>query len=45
MRGVDEDGHVANYCETEQMVFYHQKRASFVQVQCAHVKHMHAYYT
>ena len=32
MRGVDQDGHVANYIETEQIIFYRQYKASFVQV-------------
>ena len=32
MRGVDKDGHVANYVETEQIIFYKQYKTSFVQV-------------
>lgn len=32
IRGVDDDGHVANYVETEQMMIYRDYRASFVQV-------------
>ena len=32
MRGVDSDGHVANYIETEQIIMYHEHKASFVQV-------------
>lgn len=32
MRGVDENGHVANYVETEQIIFHRQYKASFVQV-------------
>ncbi len=32
MRGVDDDGHVANYVETEQIIIYRQYKASFVQV-------------
>ena len=32
IRGVDDDGHVANYVETEQMMIYQGYRASFVQV-------------
>ena len=32
MRGLDSDGHVANYIETEQIVMYHEHKASFVQV-------------
>ena len=31
-RGVDCDGHVANYVETEQIIVYKQHTASFVQV-------------
>ncbi|XP_042239894.1 phosphatidylinositide phosphatase SAC2-like, partial [Homarus americanus] len=31
-RGVDEDGHVANYVETEQIVSYSHHRVAFVQV-------------
>ena len=36
MRGVDKDGHVANYVETEQIIFYRNYKSSFVQV-CVHV--------
>jgi len=32
MRGVDAEGHVANYIETEQIVLYQGHKASFVQV-------------
>lgn len=32
MRGIDDEGHAANYCETEQIVVYRQKMTSFVQV-------------
>ena len=32
IRGVDDDGHVANYVETEQVMIYNGYRASFVQV-------------
>lgn len=32
IRGVDDDGHVANYIETEQMMTYCDYHASFVQV-------------
>lgn len=32
IRGVDDNGHVANYVETEQMMVYNGYRASFVQV-------------
>lgn len=32
IRGVDDDGNVANYVETEQMMIYCDYRASFVQV-------------
>lgn len=32
MRGVDSSGHVANYVETEQIVFYRNYKSSFVQV-------------
>ncbi len=35
MRGVDDEGHVANYIETEQLVLYHGHKASFVQVRAA----------
>ncbi|XP_044754264.1 phosphatidylinositide phosphatase SAC2 isoform X2 [Coccinella septempunctata] len=31
-RGVDEQGHVANYVETEQLISYHSHEVSFVQV-------------
>lgn len=32
IRGVDDDGHVANFVETEQMMIHQGYRASFVQV-------------
>ncbi len=32
MRGVDKEGHVANYVETEQILFYRNYKASFIQV-------------
>ena len=32
IRGVDDDGHVANFVETEQMMIHQDYRASFVQV-------------
>ena len=31
-RGVDPDGHVANYVETEQILLYHHYALSFLQV-------------
>lgn len=31
-RGVDDDGHCANYVETEQIISYHNHQVSFVQV-------------
>ena len=31
-RGVDADGHVANYVETEQILLYHHYAISFLQV-------------
>ena len=34
MRGLDSEGHVANFVETEQIVQYNGGRASFVQVRC-----------
>ena len=34
MRGLDSEGHVANFVETEQIVQYNGGRASFVQVCC-----------
>ena len=37
MRGVDNEGHVANYIETEQIVIYHGYKASFVQVRVSEV--------
>ena len=36
IRGVDDDGNVANYVETEQMMIYCDYRASFVQVASYH---------
>lgn len=35
-RGVDADGHVANYVETEQILVYHHYVLSFLQV-CAKI--------
>ena len=32
MRGIDRDGHAANFVETEQIIFYDGSCASFVQV-------------
>ena len=32
MRGIDKDGHAANFVETEQIIFYDDSCASFVQV-------------
>lgn len=34
MRGVNDEGHVANYIESEQIVIHRQYKASFVQVWC-----------
>ena len=31
-RGIDENGHVSNFVETEQIILYNQDRASFVQI-------------
>ena len=36
-RGVDTDGHVANYVETEQILVYHHYVLSFLQVCYSHV--------
>jgi len=32
MRGIDSEGHVANFVETEQITIHDNMRASFVQV-------------
>ena len=32
MRGVDDEGHVANYVETEQLILYQGYKMSFTQV-------------
>jgi len=34
MRGIDTEGHVANFVETEQIAIHGTIKASFVQVQC-----------
>ncbi len=36
-RGVDYDGHVANYVETEQIIVHKQCTTSFVQVKDGHL--------
>lgn len=38
IRGVNDDGHVANYVETEQIVMCEGKLASFVQARVFHLK-------
>ena len=35
-RGVDIDGHVANYVETEQILLYHHYALSYLQVSTQH---------
>ena len=32
MRGLDDEGNVANYVETEQLIFYNGHKSSFIQV-------------
>ena len=34
IRGIDTDGHVANFVETEQIIEYGNSRCSYVQVLC-----------